>query len=108
MAVLLRESSLAMYLIGFGLMAIVVAVVLHSIYRLEKQLSHQQAEIDLLKQRIVDLDPQFDDERILMNGFNEAMAKGEMTLLGSAHADLVRKKEEEGKPTLFEPFKNID
>lgn len=76
--------------------------------RLEKKVSQQQSYIDQLKQRIVDIDPQFDDERMLMDGFNEAMAKGEMTLLGSAHADLTRKKEQEGKPTLFEPFKNIN
>lgn len=94
-----------MYFIGFSLLVIIVAALLRSIYKLEKQLSQQQSEIDMLKQRIVDLDPQFDDERILMDGFNEAMAKGEMTLLGSAHADLIRKKEHEGKPTLFEPFK---
>lgn len=94
-----------MYLFGYGLLAVIVAVLIRSSYRLEKQLSQQQSEIDMLKQRIVDLDPQFDDERILMEGFNEAMAKGEMTLLGSAHADLMRKKEQEGKPTLFEPFK---
>jgi len=77
------------------------------LYRLEKALTKQQLEINQLKERIVDIDPQFDDERILMNGFNEAMAKGETTLLGSAHADLMRKKELEGKPTLFEPFKKI-
>lgn len=97
-----------MNLIAFGLLAVVIAVVLRSIYRLEKQLSQQQSEINLLKQRIIDLDPQFDDERALMDGFNEAMAKGEPTLLGSSHADLVKKKEKEGKPTLFEPFKSID
>lgn len=97
-----------MYLIGYGLLVVFIAVALRSIYRLEKELSQQQSQIDMLKQRIVDLDPQFDDERILMDGFNEAMAKGEMTLLGSAHSDLVQKKEKEGKPTLFEPFKNIE
>lgn len=99
------EDNFVMYLFGYGLLAVIVAVLIRSSYRLEKQLSQQQSEIDMLKQRIVDLDPQFDDERILMEGFNEAMAKGEMTLLGSAHADLMRKKEQEGKPTLFEPFK---
>lgn len=94
-----------MYLIGYSVLVIVIAISIHSIYKLEKELSQQQLEINMLKQRIVDLDPQFDDERVLMEGFKEAMAKGEMTLLGSAHADLVKKKEKEGKPTLFEPFK---
>ncbi len=102
------EANFIMYLIGFSLLAIVIAVVLRSIYSLEKQLSQQQSEINLLKKRIIDLAPQFNDERALMDGFNEAMAKGEATLFGSSHADLITKKGQEGKPTLFEPFKSID
>lgn len=97
-----------MFIALFVFVVVLIGVQYIQISRLEKTLSRQQKEVEMLKQRIVDIDPQFDDERVLMTGFNEAMAKGEVTLLGSAHADLMRKKELEGKPTLFEPFRNND
>ncbi len=87
---------------------ILLAVSLYSIDRLEKELRQQQSEINELKQRIFDLDPQFADERVLRDGFNVASVKGESTFLGMAHADLIKKKSQEGKPTLFDPFKSND
>jgi hypothetical protein len=91
-----------LYLILF--LVTLVFLLLIYLLKLEKKITFLINEQTLIKQRLVDIDPQFDDERLLIEGLKESIQKGETTLLGASHADLVRKKERDGKPTIFNPF----
>jgi hypothetical protein len=86
------------------LLAIALIVSFFTIAKLEKNIAMLSKELQVVKQRVIDIDPQFDDERALQKRFNEEYETDKNTLSGMAHAELITKKQAEGKPTLFNPF----
>lgn len=86
------------------LLAIALVISFFTIAKLEKNIATLSKELQVIKQRVIDIDPQFDDERALQKRFNEEYERDKNTLSGMAHSDLITKKQAEGKPTLFNPF----
>lgn len=89
---------------------LVVALVItfFTIAKLEKNIASLHKELQVVKQRVIDIDPQFDDERALEKKFKEDYQADKNTLSGMAHSQLIMEKEAKGKPTLLNPFKNMN
>lgn len=85
---------------------LVIAVVISffTISKLEKNIVLHSKELQVIKQRLIDIDPQFDDERSLEKQFKEEYETDKNTFAGMAHSDLIKKKQAEGKPTLINPL----
>jgi Sec-independent protein translocase protein TatA len=92
----------------FELIVIVLVIALvisfFTIAKLEKNIASLRKELQVIKQRVIDIDPQFDDERALQSKFQAEYETDKNTLSGMAHSQLVTEKEAKGKPTLFNPF----
>jgi hypothetical protein len=86
------------------LLAIALVMSFFTIGKLEKNIASLRKELQIIKQRVIDIDPQFDDERALEKQFKEEYETDKNTFAGMAHSDLIKKKQAEGKPTLFNPF----
>ena len=86
------------------LLAIALVMSFFTIGKLEKNIASLRKELQIIKQRVIDIDPQFDDERALEKQFKEEYETDKNTIAGMAHSDLIKKKQAEGKPTLFNPF----
>jgi len=86
------------------ILAVAVALLFISLAKLERSHNLLCSELQKIKQRVIDIDPQFEDERVLQRKFNEEYQTDKNTLSGMAHSDLIAKKQSQGKPTLLNPF----
>lgn len=86
------------------LLAIALVISFFTIAKLEKNIASLSKELQVVKQRVIDIDPQFDDERALEKKFKEEYQTDTNSLAGMAHSQLITKKQVEGKPTLLNPF----
>ena len=86
------------------LLAIALVMSFFTIGKLEKNIASLRKELQIVKQRVIDIDPQFDDERALEKQFKEEYETDKNTFAGMAHSDLIKKKQAKGKPTLLNPF----
>jgi hypothetical protein len=92
---------------------IITAIVLwfaHCWY-LNERLKHVHEKLDRvleafdgLRDYLYEIDPQFDDERQLLEDLHESLDTGSMSFSGMNHMELIEKKEQAGKRTLNTPF----
>ena len=57
-----------------------------------------------LRDYLYEIDPQFDDERSLLNDLHDSLESGSMSFAGMNHMELLKTKEKQGKRTLNTPF----
>jgi hypothetical protein len=69
-----------------------------------KKLDHVLEAFDGLRDYLYEIDPQFDDERQLLEDLRESLDNGSMSFSGMNHMELIKKKEQEGKRTLNTPL----
>jgi len=68
------------------------------IAKMQRNIANLEMWIEKIRQRVVDIDPQFNDERQLVKDFEDGRCSG------YNHADLIKLKESQNKPTIFNPF----
>lgn len=69
-----------------------------------KKLDHVIEALDGLRDYLYEIDPQFDDERQLLEDLHESLDSGSVSFSGMNHMELLKKKEREGKRTLNTPL----
>jgi hypothetical protein len=80
-------------------------VIIASVVRsLEKAVARQEEYLDRLTDYAKEIDPRFDEERRLIADLNESVEKGETSLAGMQHMDLVKEKKARGERTLLDPI----
>jgi hypothetical protein len=89
-------------------LAVALVVSFFTMAKLEKNIASLHKELQVVKQRVIDIDPQFDDERALEKQFKEEYETDKNTFAGMAHSQLIMEKESKGKPTLLNPFKVLN
>ncbi len=57
-----------------------------------------------LREYLYEIDPQFDDEREARHALDQGMKSGGITFAGMEHAEMLRRKEADGRRTLASPF----
>jgi hypothetical protein len=92
---------------------IITAIVLwfaHGWY-LNQRLKHVHEKLELvleafdgLRDYLYEIDPQFNDERQLLDDLHESLDTGSMSFSGMNQMELIKKKKEAGKRTLNTPF----
>lgn len=102
-----------MFASGIEKTIIITAIILwfaHGWY-LNERLKHVHKKLDRvleafdgLRGYLYEIDPQFDDERQLLEDLHESLDTGSMSFSGMNHMDLIKKKEQTGKRTLNTPF----
>lgn len=72
--------------------------------RVHKKLDRVLEAFDGLRDYLYEIDPQFDDERQLLEDLHGSLDNGSVSFSGMNHMELTKKKEQEGKRTLYTPL----
>lgn len=72
--------------------------------RVHSKLDRLMSAFDGLRDYLYEIDPQFDDERGLIEDVEQCLERGTMTLAGASHMDLMKEKKATGRRTLNTPF----
>jgi hypothetical protein len=72
--------------------------------RVHGKLDRILEQFDGLRNYLYEIDPQFDDERELLRELDRSVEGGTSSFAGMNHADLVQRKERDGRRTLTSPF----
>lgn len=72
--------------------------------RVHVKLDKVLENFDGLREYLYEIDPQFDDEREILDELHESLQKKSLTFAGINHAELTKAKKEQGKRTLSSPF----
>jgi hypothetical protein len=92
---------------------IITAIILwfaHGWY-LNERLKHVHEKLDRvldtfdgLRNYLYEIDPQFNNERQLLEDLHDSLDNGSASFSGMNHMELIKKKEQSGKRTLNTPF----
>lgn len=74
--------------------------------RVHKKLDRVLECFDGLREYLYEIDPQFDEERNLLDELNKSIEDRAVSFAGMDHMELTKEKERTGKRTLNTPFHN--
>lgn len=72
--------------------------------QVHKKLDRIFETFDGLREYLYEIDPQFDDERGLLNELHESVENGPPSFAGMNHVELTKQKKKEGRRTLNSTF----